>query len=391
MAERAHDVALLGATGFTGALTATEIARRAPADLRWALAGRTPAKLEAVRDRIAAAVPAAPVPELVIADVEDRASLDALAAATRVLATTVGPYALHGEPVVAACAEHGTGYLDLTGEPEFADRMYCAHHARAVETGARIVHACGFDSIPHDLGAQFAVEQLPEGVPLTVRGYVRGGGRISGGTFASALTGFSRPRENLAAARARKAAEPPRDPKRRVRPDGGRPHRARGHWAIPLPTIDPQVIARSARAQERYGPDFRYGHYAAVKRLPIAVGGAAGVMGLVAAAQIGPLRRTLLSRLPQGDGPTDAQMDAGWFTVTMVGEAATGERVVCEVAGGDPGYRETSRMLADATLCLALDDLPETAGQVTTAQALGPKLRERLIASGIRFDVLERG
>jgi short subunit dehydrogenase-like uncharacterized protein len=391
MAERAFDVALLGATGFTGALTAAELAARAPADLRWALAGRNRDKLAAARERVMAAAPSgAPAPELVVADVTDPASLGELAASTRVLTTTVGPYALHGEPVVAACAEHGTGYLDLTGEPEFADRMYCAHHARAVDTGARIVHACGFDSIPHDLGAQFAVEQLPEGVPLTVRGYVRGGGRISGGTFASALTGFSRPRQNYAAAKARKAAEPPRDPARSVRPDAGRPHRARGYWAVPLPTIDPQVIARSARALPRYGPEFRYGHYAAVKRLPIAVGGVAGIMGLVAAAQVGPVRRGLLSRLPQGDGPTTEQMDSAWFSVTMVGEGG-GQRVVTEVRGGDPGYRETSRMLADATLCLALDDLPETAGQVTTAQALGPKLRERLIASGIRFDVLERG
>jgi short subunit dehydrogenase-like uncharacterized protein len=389
MADRAYDVALLGATGFTGALTAAEIAARAPEGFRWALAGRNRDKLSAARERVLAARPGAPEPELVVADVTDQRSLGALAEATRVLTTTVGPYALHGEPVVAACAEHGTGYLDLTGEPEFADRMYCAHHARAIETGARLIHACGFDSIPHDLGAQFAVEQLPEGVPLTVRGYVRGGGRISGGTFASALTGFSRPRQNLAAARARKAAEPPRDPSRRVRPDAGRPHRARGYWAVPLPTIDPQVVARSARALERYGPEFRYGHYAAVKRLPIAVGGVAGVAALATAAQVGPVRRALLSRLPQGDGPTDAQMEAGWFAVTMVGEGG-GRRVVCEVRGGDPGYRETSRMLADATLCLALDDLPETAGQVTTAQALGPALRERLIASGIAFEVVER-
>jgi short subunit dehydrogenase-like uncharacterized protein len=384
---RPFDVALLGATGFTGALTAVELAARAPADLRWALAGRRREKLEAVRDRVVAAHPGAPAPELVIADVEDRASLDALARSTRVLTTTVGPYALHGEPVVAACAAAGTGYLDLTGEPEFADRMYVAHHAEAVRTGARIVHACGFDSVPHDLGVQFTVEHLPEGVPLTVRGYVRAGGRVSGGTFASALTGFSRARQNLAAARARKDAEPPRDPARRVRPDGGRPHRARGWWAVPLPTIDPQVVARSARADARYGPDFRYGHYAGVKRLPMAVGGVAGITGLVAAAQVGPVRRALLSRLPQGDGPSDAQMDAGWFSVTFVGEGG-GEQVVCEVRGGDPGYRETSRMLADATLCLALDDLPETAGQVTTAQALGPALRARLVASGIAFDRL---
>ena len=387
--DRSFDVALLGATGFTGALTAVELAGRAPAGLRWALAGRNRDKLAAVRDRVVAAHPAAPVPELVIADTGDAASLAALAAATRVLTTTVGPYVLHGDPVVAACAAAGTDYLDLTGEPEFVDRSYLAHHATAVASGARLVHACGFDSIPHDLGVQFAVEQLPEGVPLKVRGYLRAGGRFSGGTFASAMTGFSRVRQNVSAARARRRAEPSVTDGRRVHvEEPGTPHRALDAWAVPLPTIDPQIIGRSARALPRYGPDFSYGHYAAVKRLPIAVGGVGAILGAVAAAQVGPLRRALLSRLPQGEGPSERQMDAGWFSLRIVGQGG-GQRVVCEVTGGDPGYRETSRMLADATLCLALDDLPATAGQVTTAQAMGPALRARLQASGIRFAVLD--
>jgi short subunit dehydrogenase-like uncharacterized protein len=383
-ADRAYAVALLGATGFTGALTAVEIAARAPLNLKWAIAGRTRAKLEAVRDRVVAAHPDAPAPEIVIADVEDPASLEALARATHVLTTTVGPYVVHGDPVVAACAKAGTDYLDLTGEPEFVDCSYVAHHEAAVASGARLVHACGFDSIPHDLGVQFAVEQLPEGVPLKLRGYLRAGGRFSGGTFASALTGFSRPRQNMAAAKARRRAEPQAPDTRTVAVENGTPHKALDHWAVPLPTVDPQIIGRSARALPRYGPDFSYGHYAAVKRLPIAVGGVAGMVGLVAAAQVGPVRRALLARVPQGDGPSDAQMDAGWFSLRIVGEGG-GERVVCSVTGGDPGYRETSRMLADATLCMALDDLPETAGQVTTAQAMGPALRERLQQSGILF------
>jgi short subunit dehydrogenase-like uncharacterized protein len=386
-ADRPYDVVVLGATGFTGALTAAAVAERAPGGLRWAVAGRNPGKLDAVRARLVADHPGAPAPGTVVADVDDPASLRALAESTRVLTTTVGPYVEHGAGVVAACAAAGTDYLDLTGEPEFVDRMYVAHHAEAQASGARLVHACGFDSIPHDLGAQFTVEQLPEGVPLDVRGYVRVGGRPSGGTFASAMTGFSRPRQNVEAARARKRVEP-RSPDGRAVHLHAAPHRALGAWAIPLPTIDPQVVARSARALERYGPDFTYGHYAAVERLAIAVGGVAGVTALVAAAQIPPLRKALMSKLPAGQGPSDAQMDAGWFSVRFVGEGG-GRRVVTEVTGGDPGYRETSRMLAEATLCLALDELPATAGQVTTAQAMGPALRARLERSGIGFRVLE--
>ena len=385
--HRPYDVVVLGATGFTGALTAGEIAARAPGGLRWAVAGRNADKLAAARDRIVAAHPGAPAPATVVADVTDPASLRALAQSTRVLTTTVGPYVEHGAGVVAACAAAGTDYLDLTGEPEFVDRMYVAHHEEALSSGARLVHACGFDSIPHDLGAQFTVDQLPAGVPLAVRGYVRAGGRPSGGTFHSAMKGFSRPRQNVEAARARKRVEPRTGNGRAVHLSAT-PHRALGAWAIPLPTIDPQIIARSARALERYGPGFTYGHYAAVKRLPIALGGVAGISALFAAAQVPPLRNALMRRVPAGQGPTDEQMARSWFSVRFVGEGG-GRRMVTEVTGGDPGYRETSRMLAEAALCLALDDLPSTAGQVTTAQALGPALRARLERSGIGFRVLE--
>jgi len=223
-------------------------------------------------------------------------------------------------------------------------------------------------------------------VPLTVRGYVRAGGRFSGGTFASAMTAFSRARQTRAAAHERRGIEG-RSERVRVE-DPGRPHRALERWAVPMPTVDPQVIGRSAHADAAlYGPDFSYGHYALVKRLPIALGGTAGLLSLVAAAQVSPLRKALLARVPQGEGPSDAQMAKGWFSVRVVGEGG-GRRVVGEVRGGDPGYRETSRMLADATLCLAFDDLPACAGQVTTAQAMGPALRTRLQQSGITFSLL---
>src|SRR3954452_1022024 len=166
VAERAHDIVLFGGTGFTGALTAEYLAANAPASTRWALAGRNMQKLEALRERLGVDVP------LLKADVTDVKSMGEVAEATRVVITTVGPYIEYGEPLVKACAEHGTDYTDLTGEPEFVDRMYVNYHAAAERSGARIVHACGFDSVPHDLGALFTVEQLPADVPLTVRGFV---------------------------------------------------------------------------------------------------------------------------------------------------------------------------------------------------------------------------
>ncbi|MGW7311889.1 saccharopine dehydrogenase family protein [Streptomyces sp. NPDC054865] len=385
--QRAHDVVLFGATGFVGALTAEYLAEHAPTDCRWALAGRDLGKLERLRERLTALNPDCADLPLLRADASDGPALRELAASTRVLATTVGPYVWYGAELVEACAEAGTDYVDLTGEPEFVDRMYVAHDARARETGARLVHACGFDSIPADLGAWFTVNRLPEGVPLRVDGFVRSNALFSGGTLASALTALGRGPQTLAAARSRRLHEP-RLPGRRVRGPVGAPRFSRetGSWALPLPTLDPAVVARSAAALARYGPDFRYRHFAAVRHLPVAVGGTAAVGAVAALAQVPAARRWLMGRWEPGNGPDAERRARSWFTVRFVGEGG-GRRVFTEVSGGDPGYGETAKMLAESALCLAHDALPDAAGQLTTAVAMGDALLDRLRKAGIRFRV----
>ncbi|MEU6658046.1 saccharopine dehydrogenase NADP-binding domain-containing protein [Streptomyces sp. NPDC046821] len=384
---RDFDIVLFGATGFVGALTAEYLAAHAPEGLRWAVAGRDFGKLERLRERLTEIDPACAVLPLVHADVADPASLRALAARTRVVATTVGPYLTHGQELVAACADAGTDYADLAGEPEFVDVTFVRHDARARETGARLVHACGFDSIPHDLGVRFTVAQLPEGVPLRIDGFVRSNATLSGGTFASALNQFARGRQMLAAQQDRRRHQP-RLVGRTAYAPTSTPRYAKevGAWAVPLPTIDPQIVQRSARALERYGPDFRYRHYAAVKHLSVAAGGVVGAGALFAAAQLPPARRWLSDRLKPGEGPDEARRAKSWFSVRFVGEGG-GRRVFTEVSGGDPGYGETAKMLGESAMCLALDDLPPTSGQVTTAVAMGDALTDRLRAAGIRFRV----
>ncbi|WP_436759664.1 saccharopine dehydrogenase family protein [Streptosporangium sp. V21-05] len=448
--DRPYDIVLFGATGFTGALTADYLARHAGPSLRWALAGRNRAKLEAVRERIG-------LPELPLlhADATDPASLVEIARQARVVATTVGPFVSYGEPLVAACADAGTHYADITGEPEFVDRMFIRHHERARRTGAKLVHSCGFDSIPHDLGAYFTVKHLPQGVPLEVSGFVRASGAPSGGTVHSAVLAISRFRQSAEAARLRReleerpwarpatgtgvgagfttgtgstieataspeiaipanpateaTADPTADPAagtaagtaagstlpiEATAAPGGRKARGGpgslryvGGWALPLPTLDPQVVARSARALESYGPDFTYRHHFAVKRLPVALGIAAGAGALALLAQIPPARSLLLRSFASGDGPGVEQRARSWFKVTFLGQGG-GERVVTEVAGGDPGYGETAKMLGESALCLATDDLPDVSGQVTTAVAMGDALIDRLGRAGITFRVL---
>jgi short subunit dehydrogenase-like uncharacterized protein len=385
MAEREYDVVVFGATGFTGALTAEYLAHRAPATTRWALAGRNRDKLEAVRRRLAEISPASAQLPLLTADTGDASSMRKLAESTRVVITTVGPYIKYGEPVVAACAAAGTSYVDLTGEPEFVDLMWLRYHEQAQQTGARLIHSCGFDSIPYDLGALFAVQHLPEGAPIKLEGFVRAGGTFSGGTYHSALHIMGRLRQGMKVAAERKRREP-RPDGRRVRGIQGKPHRddEAGGWVAPFPTIDPQTVLRSARALDRYGPDFSYSHYVVVKQLPILVGMGVGAGAVVALAQLKPTRDLLLKLKDPGEGPTPEQREKAWFKVKMVGEGG-GKRVVAEVTGGDPGYGETSKMLAESALCLAHDDLPDRAGQLTPAVAMGDALITRLQAAGIGF------
>ncbi len=390
--ERQYDLALFGATGFTGGLTARYLAANGPEGLRWALVGRNRGKLEAVRSSLESLLgPGVPAPDLLVADAADAPALAKVAAAAKVVITTVGPYALYGEPLVAACAAAGTDYVDLTGEPEFVDRMWLGYHEKARASGARLVHCCGFDSIPHDLGAWFTVKQLPEGVPLILNGYARVGGQFSGGTYHSAINGLARARQTVSAARKRQRLESrPKD--RKVHSAAPRLRRDAdlGGWVVPLPTIDGSIVRRSAAALDRYGPDFRYGHNAVAKHLSSVAAVAGGAGAALVLAQLPPTRKLLLKTMPSpGEGPSEETRAKGNFKVTFVGEGG-GERVVSEVTGGDPGYGETSKMLGESALCLAFDELPETSGQVTTATAMGDALLGRLQAAGIAFRVVER-
>jgi short subunit dehydrogenase-like uncharacterized protein len=379
------DIALLGATGFTGGLTADYLATHLPEGGTWAIAGRSQAKLEAVAQRVDEL--GGVRPEIISADIGNPDSMAALAKSTRVLITTVGPYLQHGEAAVKACAEAGTAYVDLTGEPQFVDEMWLKYHERAVETGARIVHACGFDSIPYDLGVLYTVEQLPEGVPISIKGYVRASAEFSGGTYHSAINQFSSMRESARVAARRRRAEP-RPEGRSVRGAGklGRADGLEG-WGVPLPTIDPQIVLRSARALERYGPEFTYAHYAHVKKaLTLAVGGL-GMGAMLLGAQLRPTRSLLLKLKDPGQGPSEEKRAKSWFTLTLVGEGG-GRQVRTQVSGGDPGYTETAKMLSESALCLAYDDLPDVAGQTTTAVAMGDALIARLQQAGITFRTL---
>jgi len=387
--SRTYDLVLFGATGFTGSLTAEYLARHGPRGMRWAIAGRDDARLQIIAERLSGQPSHAAAVEVIRADSADPVSLRSMAESTRVLASTVGPFMGSGEPLVAACVQSGTDYLDITGEPEFVDRSWLTHHETAQRNGARLVHACGFDSVPHDLGVWFTLRHLPVDVPLSIAGYVRVQARFSAGTYHSAVRAFGRARQGAEVARRRREREAV-PTGRRVGSLPLRPHRVPGtrRWAVPLPSIDPIVISRSARALDRYGPDFRYGHFADVGGLPVVAATMAGAGGLFAAAQVPPLRAGLLKLRSSGDGPDEQRRSASWFRVRFVSTVAgdPGVSVLTEVSGGDPGYDETAKMLAESALSLAFDDdLPDLAGQLTPVQAMGYLLLARLQRAGMTF------
>jgi short subunit dehydrogenase-like uncharacterized protein len=385
--DRTYDVIVFGATGFTGRLAAEYLARKTRGlALRWAIAGRNAARLGEVKAALGAIDQACADVGVIEASADDPASLEAMARQTRVVLTTVGPYAEHGEPLVAACVRAGTDYVDITGEPDFVDGVLDRNDAAARDQGVRIVNCCGFESVPHDLGTLFTVQQLPVNEPISVECFVRAKGTFSGGTWQSVVGALGDLRRR---ARRPRSEEPAGRKVRGMRPQV-RYERSLNAWVCPMPTIEPQIVLRSARASDAYGPDFRYGQYMQVRNavsLAALVGGAGA---LIALAQIGPARALLRKVRASGEGPSAEERSRSWFEVTFHGTASS-QRVVTRVSGGDPGYDETAKIVAESALCLALDrdKLPPRSGVLTPAEAMGETLTERLKQAGIRFEVLE--
>jgi short subunit dehydrogenase-like uncharacterized protein len=408
MRERAFDVVVWGATGFTGKLVAEYLAEHhGSGPVRWALGGRSREKLEAVRRELAARWPAVAALPLLVADARDRRSLAAMTAQTSVVCSTVGPYAQHGNELVAACVETATDYTDLTGETPWIRRMVAQHHEAARQSGARIVHCCGFDSIPSDLGAQMMVEHLRERhdrATASVRavfGPTRGG--FSGGTAASLIGIVEEAQHDPATRRALLdpyALDPADAPRGPASPDQRGPVHDPdlGVWTAPfvMAGINTRVVRRSnALLGHSYGPRFVYNESIATGRGPSGLVAAAGVTAatgaFLAATAVPPVRHLIQRLLPApGEGPSRDSIARGFFKMRLVARSEGAPALVVRglVAGErDPGYGETAKMIAEASLCLALDQLPAAGGVLTPAAAMGKVLRERLVRAGMTFAV----
>lgn len=400
-----HDLVVFGATGFVGQILCRHLVDRHGIDgpLRWAIAGRDPAKLAQVAVDTGADV------ERIVVDATDADGLGELAESTRLVASTVGPFARYGSPLIAAVVATGTDYVDLTGEPQWMRRMIDIHQRSAEASGARVVHTCGFDSIPSDLGTWFLQQQSIDrfGLPcsevhLQVRS-LRGG--ASGGTLASMV--------ELAA----EAAADPQVQALLEDPCGLNPPDRRGEWDDPdltravrdpdtgawlapfvMAAVNRKVVHRTNALLGRpWGPEFRYQESMAMGR---------GLVGRLKAAAVGNGlamsttfgRVSLFRRIGQrwilpkpGQGPSRAAQERGHWEMRLRGTTPDGRTIQIRVTGDrDPGYGSSARMVGEAAGAL-LDCPPgEPAGGFwTPASALGDRLIERLEAhAGLRFDVV---
>jgi short subunit dehydrogenase-like uncharacterized protein len=398
VSERDLDVVVYGATGFVGKLTAQYLASAAPEGTRIGLGGRSEDKLRQVRSELG---PRAADWPLLVADSADRAALDELVARTKVVATTVGPYAQYGLPLSSACAEAGTHYADLTGEVLFMRRSIDANHERAVETGARIVHACGFDSIPSDLGVFLLSEEAGADPLVDATLVVRGAkGGVSGGTLASMIGVID---EVTGSAEQRRIAEDPYSlsPDRSAESGAEEPdprwiREHDGVWLAPfvMGMTNSRVVRRSNALRDfDYGHQLKYRETVACGSGPLgqakAAAMACGAVGGVAALSVGPVRKGAAKVLPApGSGPSEKAREKGFFKIEVDGVTESGRRLKAKVAAqGDPGYKATAVMLGESALALALEDLPGGGGVLTPATAMGPALVDRLRAAGFTLSV----
>lgn len=403
--DREFEIVLWGATGFTGALVAECLA--AVPGLRWAIAGRDRGKLDAVAARLAVSVPGfdAAALRIQVASIEDPGSLARLATSTRVVLSTVGPYALYGTELVRACAVSGTDYCDLTGEVQWIHRMIAAFDAPARSSGARLVHCCGFDSVPFDMGVWFLQRELAaRGMPpaSTVRGVVRRmRGSFSGGTLASLMNVMDEAARDPGIRRIggdANALLPPSDASPRARAELGLGFEpGLGLWTAPfvMAAINTKILRRSnALMGYPWGKAFRYEESMATGR---GIGGrlraygmAGGLGAFMAAAAAGPTRRLLTRMLPApGEGPDREARERGFYAIDFIAPGDAPERpalVATVSATRDPGYGSTSRMIAECALCLARDGTGTPGGSWTPSACMAEALLPRLISgAGLSF------
>jgi len=366
--NKEYDIIIFGASGFTGELICNYLSQhKDKSKIRWAISGRNSKKLNKLSEKYSI--------NQISANSFNQESLNAMCAQTELVISTVGPYDIYGEKLVKACINNQSHYLDLTGEPSFVKKIYNKYAKSAKNNNVIIMHCCGFESIPPDLGTYLTVKELDsDNIDITY--YLKTKGKISGGTWASFLNSIT-------------SKQPIIDKNRGDRKDKVKKlfysNRFK-KWALFFPVIDKYIVMKSSKAFNEYGNNFSFKEYILLPSLFSAISLILGIGIISIMGRFNILRKFLLNRIPSGQGPSLEEQKKHWFKVTVIGKTDKKE-VETVISGGDPGYGETSKFISEMALCILLqkDSLIKKEGILTPVECSGDLLKERLINANINI------
>jgi short subunit dehydrogenase-like uncharacterized protein len=377
--EKKYDLIVYGASGFTGQLICKYLSSHKDIlNLNWAIAGRDLAKLELLSNKLSTENRTI---DVLYADSFDKKSLNDIASQSKLIITTVGPYAIYGEQLVESCIENQTFYLDLTGEPHFVHKIKAKYTQKAYDNNVAIIHSCGFESIPPDLGVYSAINQLNE-PNADVSYFFESNGDISGGTWASFINSLSSPIPIISKGSKKRSKSKNKKNKKKIFF-----HKEFKRWALFFPVIDKYIVQKTAKSFSQYGEDFSFNEYMLFKSWKKLAFIIIGIFIVSIISKIKFIKKWLLSLRPSGSGPSPERISKNWFIAKVIAKGQQAS-VLTTIKGGDPGYGDTSKFISEMALCILTqrDQLLNSKGILTPVECTGDLLLDRLRNAGISID-----
>ena len=368
-----YDLIVFGASGFTGVLIAEYLSNHKDIkNIRWAIAGRNKKKLELISRKFSI--------DFILADSFDQESLNSMCRKSKLIISTVGPYDIYGEKLIKACVKEESHYLDLTGEPAFIQKMTYKYSASAANKDVILIHCCGFESIPADLGTYLSVKELQSN-DINISYYLKTKGKISGGTWASFINAITSKQPIFHENKTTKK------PKKRIKSKKLFYSDRFKKWALFFPVIDKDIVVKSSKSFKEYGENFRFNQYILFPSLfsVLLIVSSIAIIGILSRFKI--FKKIFLNYLPSGQGPSKKERLNHWFKVVVVGESKS-EMVSTTIRGGDPGYEETSKFISEMALCILLqsNELIKKNGFLTPVECSGDLMKNRLQNAGITIE-----
>ena len=379
MNNKKYDLIVYGASGFTGQLICEYLSdHKDVSNLKWAISGRDIEKLKSISTQFSTEKNKI---DVLYADSFDKTSLDSISSQSKLIITTVGPYAIYGELLVESCIENQTYYLDLTGEPHFVHKIKEKYAQKAYDNNVAIIHSCGFESIPPDIGVYSAINHLNE-PNADVSYFFESNGDISGGTWASFINSLSSSRPIVSTESNKHHKSKSNKHTKKVFF-----HKEFKRWALFFPVIDKYIVRQTSKSFSQYGEGFSFSEYMLFKSWGKLAFILIGIFIVNIISKSKWIKKWLLSLKPSGSGPSKEQRDKNWFTAKVIARGKKNS-VMTTIKGGDPGYGDTSKFISEMALCILTqsDQLLKNKGILTPVECSGDLLVDRLRDAGISIE-----